>query len=139
METGLIQGILSIVAALIPLIILIVTIFKNRIERTFYPLDSPSLKVLNIKRFPVTHKDWLSITRYVNMRCVILSLIDLLFILSIIFISLSLNSSILTYILSLIITVYAILITYDDFNNPLFILNPLKAKNPVEARHFLFE
>lgn len=58
MDTDLIKSIITLIIALIPLIILITTYFLNRTERTNQPLDSSSLKVFNIVRYPIDAKQW---------------------------------------------------------------------------------
>jgi len=58
MNADLIKSILSVAAASIPLIIVIITLWKSRTHKTSELNDSPSLKMLKIKRYPVAEKYW---------------------------------------------------------------------------------
>jgi hypothetical protein len=58
MSTDFVKSILDVSAAIIPLIILIVSLFRRRLQTTTYQIDNPSLHVLQLTRNPVNEKDW---------------------------------------------------------------------------------
>jgi len=58
MDADLIKSILSVIAAFIPLIIATIALIRGRAVSTTIPNDSPSLKILKIKREPVEQKAW---------------------------------------------------------------------------------
>lgn len=58
MDLEILKSIIALVAAIIPLIVLIITLFRNYIDRTTEPVDSPLLKVVYLKRLSVDDKVW---------------------------------------------------------------------------------
>ncbi len=62
MDADLVKTILSVVVSSIPLVIIIISVFRGRIERTTEPLDE-TLKVLNISRYPVDNDEWNVVSR----------------------------------------------------------------------------
>lgn len=57
-NTDLIKSFINLVVAFIPLIIIVITFLTSRVSNTKEPLDSPSLKVFSIMRFPVDDFVW---------------------------------------------------------------------------------
>jgi len=79
MDAAFIQSIISLVVAVTPLLILIVTLISNRTERTTDPLDSSSLNIFTIKRYPVDDVEWKTIKFHhsfyrisINILCVLI-------------------------------------------------------------------
>jgi len=68
--TQLIQGILSLVTASIPLIIAIVALMKSLADKTNTSLDIPSLKVLEIIRSPISFVVWILLCGLCNTSCI---------------------------------------------------------------------
>lgn len=66
MNSELLKSIIGLVAAIIPLIILIITLFRAQIDKTTEPIDSPSLKVVSIKRQSVRENVWIQQKRKSN-------------------------------------------------------------------------
>ncbi len=57
MDAKTIGGIIAIVTPTITLIVTILAILNSRIEKSTTPLDTPSLKILTIKRYPISHEE----------------------------------------------------------------------------------
>jgi len=57
MDIDLIKNVIGLVIAIIPLIVVIVTLFNNQIDRTTPSLDITALRVLSIVRHPLKEKD----------------------------------------------------------------------------------
>jgi hypothetical protein len=58
-----IGGIIAIVPPTITLIVTILAILNSRIEKSTTPLDAPSLKIITIKRHPVSHEELLKVVK----------------------------------------------------------------------------
>src|SRR5205809_409861 len=57
MNSELAKNVLILITTSIPLVNLILILIKSRIEGTTEPLDSPSLKIFKIKRYPIDVRD----------------------------------------------------------------------------------
>ena len=69
--TQIIQNLISLISASIPLTIAVITFFNNLTDKTTRALDLPSLRVLEIERQPITKGKWRNITIRIGIETLI--------------------------------------------------------------------
>src|SRR5947209_19639721 len=80
MDTDLIKSILGVAAALIPLIVTIIALLRDRSDKARAVIDNPSLKIVSILRYPVDKTDLIKLRqRSILMFFIFLSLITLIY------------------------------------------------------------
>src|SRR5712691_4508022 len=72
MDADLIKGLISLVTASIPLIIVILTSIRKRTDETKEPLDSSLLRLLFITRYPIEEKTWVRKRIYYSIKMLLL-------------------------------------------------------------------
>jgi hypothetical protein len=89
-DSKTIGNIIAIVSPTITLILTILAVFNSRVEKNTTPLDTPSLKILTIKRQALSGEEWTKVTK--NTKKLVFFYISLNLIVTIIILISSFNS-----------------------------------------------
>ena len=138
MDAGLITGILSVVAAAIPLLIYLFALFRGRNEQTTEPLDSRSLKVLTLVRHPTDKANWRrAIKKFLIRNAIYILLLPLFYyiIYKVIATAVPEQSDIYIPIITTIGALFFLTIIYSLANSVFYKFENL----PVNARYNWFE